>query len=77
MQKTKPKSMEKLLLELEEEHGSEFFRNLNMLDKSHMTKEELEEDIDKHIQKSLQQIKNGEYVTTEELFKKWDDFFGV
>lgn len=77
MQKTKPKSMEKLLLELEKEHGSEFFRNLNMLDKSHMTKEELEEDIDKHIQKSLEQIKNGEYVTTEELFKKWDDFFGV
>ena len=77
MQKTKSKSMEKLLIELEKEHGPEFFQNLNRLDKSHMTKEELEEDIDKHIQKSLEQIKNGEYVTTEELFKKWDDFFGV
>lgn len=75
MQKTKSKSMEKLLMQLEKEHGPEFFQNLNRLDKSHMTKEELEEDIDKHIKIALKEYENGQYITADEFFEKWDDFF--
>lgn len=75
MQKTK--TLEKLLIELEKEFGPEFLENINDIDKSDMTLEELEDDIDKHVKISIEQIKKGEYVTSEELFEKWDDYFGV
>ena len=75
MQKTK--TLEKLLIELEKKFGPEFLENINDIDKSDMTLEELEDDIDKHVKISIEQIKNGEYVTSEELFEKWDDYFGV
>ena len=75
MQKTK--TLEQLLIELEKEFGPEFFENINDIDKSDMTLEELEDDIDKHVKISIEQIKKGEYVTSEELFEKWDDYFGV
>lgn len=53
----------------------EIIKAYKKLDKSHMTKEELEEDIYKNIQISLKQIQNGEYVTTEELFKELDELY--
>ena len=75
MQKTK--TLEQLLIELEKEFGPEFFENINDIDKSDMTLEELEDDIDKHIQMGLKEYENGKYVTSDEFFKKWDDFFGA
>lgn len=55
--------------------GQDFFESLDEIDKSHMTKEELEEDIDKHIQIALREYENGQYITADEFFEKWDDFF--
>ena len=63
MQKTNTKSRKEII---------EAYKKL---DKSHMTKEELEEDIDKHIQIALKEYENGEYITADEFFEKWDDFF--
>ncbi len=47
------------------------------LDKSHMTKEELEEDIYKNIQISLKQIENGEYITADEFLKEMEERYDL